>query len=104
MINVNVWYPYQDGAKFDMDYYMTRHIPLVQKRMGSALKGVLIEQGIGGAAPGSKPAYVAACALRFESAEAFLAAFGPHADEIMKDIPNYYSVPPVIQLSEIKQS
>ena len=35
---------------------------------------------------------------------AFQKAFGPHAADIQKDIANYSSVPPVIQISDIKQS
>jgi uncharacterized protein (TIGR02118 family) len=103
MIDVTVMYPNQDGAKFDWNYYLTNHIPLVKKLLGSALKGTLVEQGLSGGVPGSKPTYTATVALRFDSVEAFLAAFGPHAAEIQKDIANYSSVAPVIQISEIKQ-
>jgi hypothetical protein len=33
--------------------------------------------------------------------EAFQSGFGPHAPEIMADIPKYTNVQPVIQVSEI---
>jgi uncharacterized protein (TIGR02118 family) len=33
--------------------------------------------------------------------EAFQAGFGPHAQEIMADIPNYTDLTPVIQISEV---
>ncbi|MET0506685.1 MAG: EthD family reductase, partial [Burkholderiaceae bacterium] len=33
--------------------------------------------------------------------EAFQSAFGPHAGEILGDIPNYTDLQPVIQLSEV---
>ena len=37
--------------------------------------------------------------LRF--GRAFQAGFGPHAQEIMADIPNYTDQTPVIQISEV---
>ena len=40
--------------------------------------------------------------LYFDSVESFQASFGPHADVIMGDIPNYTTVEPTIQLSEVK--
>jgi uncharacterized protein (TIGR02118 family) len=104
MINVNVLYPNKDGSKFDMNYYLTSHIPMVKRVLGSALKGVVVEQGLGGAAPGTKAEYSTLCSLRFDSVEAFQQAFGPHAADIQKDIANYTNVQPVIQISDIKQS
>ena len=59
------------------------------------------ELGINGGAPGSKPIYVAIGTLTFDTVEAFEKSFGPHAGEIMADIPNYTNVQPVIQISEI---
>lgn len=102
MITVNVLYPNKDGAKFDMNYYLTSHIPMVKRVLGSALKGVVVEQGLGGGAPGSKAEYSTLCHLRFDSVEAFQTAFGPHAGDIAKDVSNYSSVQPVIQISDIK--
>jgi uncharacterized protein (TIGR02118 family) len=40
--------------------------------------------------------------LQFDSVEAFQASFGPHAPEIMADIPNYTNTLPIIQISEVK--
>jgi len=57
-----------------------------------------------GAAPGTQPAYVAMGHLLFDSAEAFQAAFAPHAATIMADIPNYTAIQPIIQMSEVKLS
>lgn len=102
MITVNVLYPNQDGAKFDMDYYLNSHIPMVKRLMGSALKGCVVEQGLGGPAPGTKAEYAVLCHLRFDSVEAFQNAFGPHAPTIQEDIGKYSSVAPVIQLSDVK--
>jgi uncharacterized protein (TIGR02118 family) len=39
--------------------------------------------------------------LLFDSLEAFQGAFGPHAEAIMGDIPNYTDLEPVIQISEV---
>ena len=104
MITVNVLYANQDGAKFDMNYYLTSHIPMVKRLLGGALKGCVVEQGLGGAAPGSKAEFATLCHLRFDSVDAFQKAFGPHAAEITGDIPNYTNVQPVIQISDIKSS
>ena len=52
--------------------------------------------------PGSPATYIAMGHLLFESVEAFQTAFGPHAKEIMGDLPNYTDIQPLIQISEIK--
>jgi uncharacterized protein (TIGR02118 family) len=104
MITVNVLYPNKDGAKFDMNYYLSTHIPLVKRLLGSALKGTVVEQGLGGGAPNTKAEFSVLCHLRFDSVEAFQTAFGPHASAIQNDIANYSSVQPVIQVSDVKLS
>jgi uncharacterized protein (TIGR02118 family) len=52
--------------------------------------------------PGSAPAYLAMRHLLFDSVEAFQQAFGPHAQAIVGDIPNYTNTQPTIQVSEVK--
>ena len=102
MIKVSVLYPGGAGSTFDMDYYLNRHIPMVLAKLGAACKRAAVEQGLGGAAPGSPPAFSAMGHLYFDSVEAFQAAFGPYAGEIMGDIANYTNVQPTIQVSEVK--
>ena len=58
-------------------------------------------QRAGGGAPGAPATYVGMCHIFCESVEAFQAGFGPHAQEIMADIPNYTDLSPVIQISEV---
>ena len=101
MIKVSILYPNSDGCRFDMDYYCNRHMPLVRDRLGPALQGLAVDQGLAGGSPGSPPAYVACGHLYFASVEAFQGAFGPHAREILGDIPNYTDIRPVTLVSEI---
>jgi uncharacterized protein (TIGR02118 family) len=101
MIKVSVLYPNDAGATFDMAYYSCHHMPMVQRKCGSACKGIAAEQGLSGGEPGSKPAYIAAGHLTFDSVEAFQKSFGPHAGEILADIPNYTNTKPVVQISKV---
>ena len=94
MIKVSIMYPYSEGADFDMAYYCEKHMPMVRQRMGSACKGVEVEQGIGGEKPGTPPAYIAMGHIYCETVEAFSAAFGPHAAEFKADKANYTKIDP----------
>lgn len=102
MIKVSVLYPGGAGSTFNMDYYLNRHMPMVRAKLGAACTSTAVEQGVSGATPGSPPAFSAMGHLYFDSVEAFQTAFGPHADAIMGDIPNYTNVQPTIQISEVK--
>lgn len=102
MIKVSVLYPNKSGAKFDTSYYFAKHMPLVARKLGAAVKTTAVDQGVAGPSPGSPPAFVMMAHFTFESTDAFQAAFAPHAAEIMGDIPNYTSIEPIIQISEVK--
>ena len=102
MIKVSVLYPNQEGKAFDMDYYLSRHMPMVANLLGPVCRGASVEKGISGAAAGTSPAYRVLAHLLFDSVQAFETAFSQHAGEIMSDIPNYTAIEPVIQISEVK--
>ncbi|MEO8937443.1 MAG: EthD family reductase [Burkholderiaceae bacterium] len=101
MIKVSVMYPNTPGARFDHDYYRDKHMPLVKARMGDSCVKYTIDRGLGGGAPDTPATYVGMCHIYSESADAFGAGFGPHAQEIMADIKNYTDLAPVIQMSEV---
>jgi uncharacterized protein (TIGR02118 family) len=101
MIKVSVMYPARPGARFDHDYYRDRHMPLVAARMGAHCLKYTVDKGLAGGAPGTPPTYVAMCHIYAESLESFDAGFGPHAKEILGDIPNYTDLQPLLQFSEV---
>lgn len=101
MIKVSVFYPNKPGARFDHAYYKDKHMPLVKTRMGAHCKYYTVDKGLAGGAPNTGPTYIAMCHIFCDSVESFQAGFGPHADEIMKDIPNYTDLEPVIQISDV---
>lgn len=102
MIRVSVMYPRTEGAAFDMDYYMAKHMPMVRDRLGAACKGIEVDVGLGGGLPGSPAPYVVTAHMLFDSVQAFEAAFNPHGREIMADIANYTTIGPRVQVSEIR--
>lgn len=103
MINISVLYPNTKGSRFDMQYYVEKHIPMAVKLLGASpgFKGMSVERGLGGPAPESEALNVAAVHFLFTSSDEFMAAFGAHAAEITSDIPNYTDIAPVIQFNEV---
>jgi uncharacterized protein (TIGR02118 family) len=102
MIKVSVMYPNTSDARFDMSYYLDRHMPMVRDLMGGVLKGMNVEQGLAGGQPGAPAPYVALGHLLFESLDAFQAAFAQHSGAILADIPNYTNTQPMLQISQVK--
>ena len=101
MVKVSVMYPNGEGKTFDADYYCSKHLPLVGGLLGDAVKGATAEKGLGGGTPDSPAAYAAIGNLYFDTLEAFQNSFGPNAEEIMADLPNFTNIEPVVQISEV---
>lgn len=101
MIKVSVIYPNGEDKTFDMDYYTTKHLPMVTKLLGEALQGATVEKGLGGAVPKSPAPYLAMGNMYFDTIEDFQKAFGPNAEKIMADLPNFTNAEPIIQISEV---
>ena len=101
MIKVSVFYPNGAGTTFDWDYYLSKHMPMVQAKLGPACRKAEVDHGVGGGQPGSSPTFVAVCHLHFDSVDAFQEAFGAHGDAIVADIPNYTNVQPIVQVNEV---
>lgn len=101
MIKISILYP--NLGRFDMDYYLNRHMPrsIALLSKGKGYRGVSVERGLGGAAPGLPPAHVAMCHYLFDTADDFMATFMPHAGELQGDMPNYTDIEPIIQVSEV---
>lgn len=102
MIKVSVFYPNHDGSTFDLAYYLDKHMPMVRRLLGDACKRSEVEEGLAGGAPGQPPNYRAAAHMYFDSVDAFQSAFGPHANTILADVPNYTNIAPMLQISAVR--
>lgn len=101
MIRVTVSYPQTDGARFDHDYYRSKHRQLLLDRLSQyGLKSVDIDRCIADGA-GKPPATIAAAHMVFETIEGFQKGMGAHGKEIMTDVANYTDIRPAVLISEM---
>ncbi len=101
MIKITLLYASGDGKTFDMDYYENKHMPMVASLLGDAMKGFAIDKGIAGRTPDEAVPYLAIGYLYFEQLSDYQEAFGPNAEKIRNDIPNYTNSIPTVQISEV---
>jgi uncharacterized protein (TIGR02118 family) len=102
MIRVSVYYPNEQGKKFDFDYYVQRHMALVRERLKDfGVTRTEVDRGVAGGAPKSPAPYVAVGHVYVDSLEGFQKGMAAHGAEIMGDIPNYTDLRPQIQISEV---
>ncbi len=100
MVRISIFYPAKAGARFDLDYYINKHMPFALGRLGSVVKGVSVD--VGADAPSwPPPAFIAMCHYLCDSRKAFEAAYGQHAEALQGDIANYTDIQPVIQISDV---
>lgn len=102
MIRVTVAYPNSPDTKFDYDYYISTHMPLVNRLLsGAGLIRTEIDRALAGGDPKAPPPFHCIGYLYFNSVEDLQKGLAAHGGPIMGDIPNYTNVQPAIQISEI---
>ncbi len=95
MIRLSVYYPKSDSGTFDHDYYKASHVPLCLDAWGLDASAAQIDKGLDGP-------YEAAVHFTFDSMEALGAAMqSEKMPAVMADLPNYTTLQPVMQTSEI---
>ncbi len=97
MYYVTVMYPNRDDVKFDIDYYMTKHIPMVSRLLNAPIE---VCKGLP-SSTGMPSQYLYAARIRVNSLDEHQAAMAKHGAQIMGDIPNYSNVQPSVQIEEI---
>lgn len=102
MTTVSILYDRSQGSRFDFDYYINKHMALAIELLGGhpGYKSVRVEKGSRGMPPQNEANHVAMCHFEFTSADDFLAAFAPHAERLLADVPNYTDIPLQMQFNE----
>ncbi len=101
LIKVTIMYPFAEGKTFNMEYYETKHMPMVAKFLGSNLVKYTIEKGLASGIPNQPLPYMAIGTFYVKSLEEYQAAIGPNRDAIRADFANYTNTAPVILVSEV---
>lgn len=98
---VTVLYPNEPDAKYDVDYYINSHMPLVGstwKPFGMTSWSV-IKYGPG--PDGAEPKYAFAGILQWDSIENVRKSLAaPEAAKVMQDVPNYSNKQPLFLIGE----
>ena len=101
LIKISVMYPYGEGKTFNMEYYETKHMPMVAAFLGSNLIKYTIEKGLSSGIPNQPLPFMAIGTFYVKSLSDYQAAIGPNRDAIRADFSNYTNVSPIILYSEV---
>lgn len=96
-VSLNVLYPNREGARFDIAYYQSTHIPLAMKVMKAA--SVMLIEGV---PMGDSPApYAMIAHFQFASSEALQAALAdPAMPELRADVARFTDIRPTVMLGK----
>jgi uncharacterized protein (TIGR02118 family) len=101
LVKVSVMYPFAEGKTFNMEYYETKHMPMVAAYLGTNLVKYTIEKGVASGIPNQPLPYMAIGTFYVKSLADYQAAIAPNRDTIRADFANYTNVAPVILVSEV---
>ncbi|HEY1200660.1 MAG TPA: EthD family reductase [Niastella sp.] len=101
LTKISVMYPYAEGKTFNMEYYETKHMPMVAGFLGSNLVKYTIEKGLSSGIPSQPLPFMAIGTFYVKSLTEYQAAIAPNRDAIRADFVNYTNVAPVILVSEV---
>ena len=99
---VTVLYPQVEGATFDLDYYLKKHMPMVMEKWKPAgMIGWSVNK-FHATGDSSAPPYSIEAILQWPDLEKFQAAAStPAMGEIMGDIENFSNKQPVIMIGDV---
>lgn len=94
-------YPYAEGKTFNMEYYETKHMPMVAGFLRSNLVKYTIEKGLSSGVPNQPLPFMAIGTFYVKSLSEYQAAIAPNRDAIRADFANYTNAAPIILVSEV---
>jgi uncharacterized protein (TIGR02118 family) len=101
MIRALVLYPNETGKKFDLDYYLNKHMVMLHQKLDPhGLVKAEVDKGLGTAEPNTPPPFVAICNLYFNNIEEMQKCLAASSD-LLSDVPNFTDIQPQMQFSEV---
>ena len=97
---ITVLYPAKDNDAFSFDFYLKRHIPLIQDILGKSLHGIELRRGAH-SMDGTAPLYVAVISIWIADWDAYEKAMKVRAQELIDEVPLFTKVMPSFQVDEV---
>lgn len=98
---ITVLYENVDDETFNLDYYMTKHMPLVDEKFKPfGFKGWRVLKAVG-TPSGDKPTYTIIASLDFDNVDQFNAAVAAESGPVFGDVPNFSKKSPVVMVGEL---
>ena len=94
---LTILYPNSEGAFFDFDYYLQKHIPLSEEINGAKFE---IHRGVASVEGGPSP-FVCIARLPVPSVEEFIQTITTRGQVLLDDMPNYTNIQPILQFDEV---
>ena len=101
LVKVSIMYPFAEGKTFNMEYYETKHMPMVAAFLGSNLVKYTIEKGLASGIPNQPLPYMAVGTFYVKNLNEYQAAIAPNREAIRADFVNYTNATPIILISEV---
>ena len=98
---ITVLYENVEDATFNLDYYMAKHMPLVEARFKPfGIKGWRVLKAAG--TPfGGKPLYSIIANLEFDTADQFRSAVAAEGEIVFGDVPNFSNKEPFVVIGDL---
>src|ERR1700740_455837 len=78
LTKVSIMYPFAEGKTFNMEYYETKHMPMVAGFLRANLVKYTIEKGVASGIPNQPLPYMAIGTFYVKSLSDYQAAIGPN--------------------------
>lgn len=100
--SITVLFPNEADAKYDINYYKTHHMPLIEKLWGHFGVTSWSVTTFTPGPDGSDPTFVFGSVVNWASAEAIKTAFADESvQQIMQDVPNFSNKQPTFLFGDV---
>ena len=104
MIRIAAVYPRAEGKKFDLDYYLHTHLPLVWQKFGPyGLRKMEVDKPLESPGGGASP-FFAVGYLYFDTLADFQKCYAKAGAQVVANISIYTDVVPLIQVGQLETS
>jgi uncharacterized protein (TIGR02118 family) len=96
MVILRAIYPNTPGKKFDMEYFLQKHMIMARELMGDACLDMQAEEGV---SFGYNSPFIAIGSFFFDSPDSLMQSVVPVAEKLALDLLNFTDITPHIQAS-----